>query len=121
MAVSRNLTIPRRHTEVLLTLLVQLRFQRTEPLILLLLLSLWELSRLIVRLAVQFLYFIPERRAVVLLGIRQSPRLPLVVPIIGRQTLGFFEVGNRVRTFAGLVEIFSQSELDISRRAFRAG
>src|SRR4030095_12062359 len=50
-------------------------------------LHLWQLSRLIVRLAVQLLHFLHEACAVISLGIRERPGLTFVIPVVRRKPL----------------------------------
>src|SRR5262249_50969069 len=77
-----------------------------------------QLPWFVVRFAVELLYLIPERRAVILLRVRQCPRLTLVVPVVGRQSLSLFEMCDRVHTLAVLVKIFGQGKLCVRHRAF---
>src|SRR5712692_11824273 len=73
-----------------------------------------QLARFVVGLAVELLYFLAKIRAVIALGIRQGPGLPLVIPIVGIEPLRLLEMRNRVDAFSLFVEILSQRKLRIS-------
>src|ERR1700675_2682009 len=57
------------------------------------------------------LHFVGERCAVIALGIGQCVGLPLVIPTLGIQALGFLEVRDGFGEVGALVQVLAQPEL----------
>src|SRR5436305_8403805 len=79
-----------------------------------------QLSWFVIGFAVELLNFFAKVCAVITVRVRKLPCLTLVIPIIGIQSLRFFEVRNCVDAFALFVEILSQRKLRISANAVAA-
>src|SRR5205823_53135 len=76
-----------------------------------------QLARFVIGFAVELLNFFAKVRAVITVRVRKRPSLTLVIPIIGIQSLRFFEVRNCIDAFALFVEMLSQRKLRVSANA----
>src|ERR1051326_3110767 len=76
-----------------------------------------QLRRRIIHLApADLIHLFFEARAVVALGVRERPRLALVIPAPGIEPLRLFEVRDRFCRMSSLVELLAQAKLGGSKR-----
>src|SRR5437763_12131523 len=76
-----------------------------------------QLAWFVIGFAIELLNFFAKVRAVISVRIRERPSLTLIIPIIGIQSLGFFEMRDCIDAFALFVEILSQRKLRVSANA----
>ena len=107
-----------RHTEILpVEIIPRQCFKRfTLVRLVISLLRFRQLVRLVIGFAVEFLNFFFKVRAVIAIGVRQRPRLALVIPVVGIESLSLFEMRNRVSAFTLLEQKLAKSEFGIGRQ-----